>query len=59
MHYDGFLILLVPLMGLNAICRNGKWNWNVVASSKVLNGIVWLGWFSALLVGLVRISGIG
>ncbi len=58
MHYDGFVILLIPVLGLIAICRNGKWNWNVVPSNKVLNGIFWFGWISALLVALLRLSGI-
>jgi hypothetical protein len=30
MHSDGFIILLIPLMSFSAICRGGKWHWNVM-----------------------------
>jgi hypothetical protein len=58
MHYDGFIILLVVLPALGPICRNGKWNWDVVKQSKLLNVVFWFGWFSALAVALVRLSGL-
>ncbi len=51
MHFDGFLILTIPLSGLVAICRDGKWHWNPVEYSygkhrwtNALNAIFWFGW---------------
>ena len=57
MHPDGFVILLVPAANLWTICRGGKWHWKVV-NDTLFNGLFWLGWFTALFVGLVRISGV-
>jgi hypothetical protein len=67
MHLDGFVILGIPLMGLAAICRGGKWHWNVVQQvagedipwGKTLNALCWLGWFGALIVGTLRVCGVG
>ena len=57
-HYDGFIILLVVLVGLVPICRSGEWNWKVVEWNIALNTCFWFGWFSALVVGLLRLSGL-
>jgi len=57
-HYDGFIILLIVLMGLVPICRGGKWNWKVVQRGKALSAVFWFGWFSALLVSLLRLCGL-
>jgi hypothetical protein len=62
-HCDGFVILLVPLMVLPAILRGGKWHWNVVEQvagseipwRKTWNVLVWFGWFTGLIVGILRI----
>ena len=59
MHYDGFFILFIPFMGLFTICRGGKWNWKVIQFSKALSVLFWYGWFGTLLVGLMRIFGLG
>ena len=59
MHYDGLIILSIPLLALVPIFRGGKWNWKVIGWSKALNAFFWFGWFFALLVGLVRLSGAG
>jgi hypothetical protein len=57
-RYNGLLILLVPLMGLFAICRGGKWHWKVIEDSKALNAIVWIGWITGLVVGMLTICGL-
>ncbi len=54
-NYDGFVILWIVIIGLVPICRGGKWNWKVVQWSKALSTVFWFGWFSALLVSLLRI----
>jgi hypothetical protein len=59
MHSDGFIILLIVFMGLVSICRGGKWNWKVIQRSEGLNAVFWFGWFSALFVSLLRLSGLG
>ncbi len=58
MHYDGFIILTIVLIGLVPICRHKQWNWQVVQHSKVLNALFWCGWFGALVVGVLRIMGV-
>ena len=58
MDYRGLLILLIPLGGLFAILRHGRWSWRVVESSKLLNALFWLGWTTALLVGLLTLFGL-
>jgi hypothetical protein len=58
MHYDGFTILMIPLFGLFAISRGGKWHWKVVEGGKGLSAFFWFGWFTALIVGLLRVSGL-
>jgi hypothetical protein len=57
MHSDGFGILLIPIMGLPAIFRGGKFHWRVT-SDTLLNGMFWFGWLITLLGRLVRISGV-
>jgi hypothetical protein len=59
MHYDGFAILLVVIIGLVPICRGGQWHWEVVGRNKALNALFWCGWFIGLLVGVLRLSGLG
>jgi hypothetical protein len=66
MHYDGFVILTIPLLALVAICRDGKWHWNPVEYAyghhrwtHALNAIVWFGWFTSLIVGTLRVCGVG
>lgn len=54
-NHDGFVILLIVILGLVPICRGGKWNWEVVQGSEALSTMFWFGWFSALLVSLLRI----
>jgi hypothetical protein len=65
-HCDGFMILVGPLMVLPAILRGGKWHWNVVEQvggpeipwGKTWNVLVWFGWFTGLIVGILRICGL-
>ena len=59
MHYDGLVILLVVFVGLVPICRGSKWNWKVVHRSKALSAVFWFGWFTAIVVGLLRLLGVG
>jgi hypothetical protein len=67
MHYDGFVILTIPIMMLSGICRGGKWHWDVVLQvagddvpwGKTWNVIVWVGWFTGLIVGTLRVCGVG
>jgi hypothetical protein len=67
MHSDGFIILLIPFMSFSAICRGGKWHWNVVQQiggddipwGKTWNAIFWFGWFGSLIVGTLRVCGAG
>lgn len=53
MNMSGFVILLIPLLGLFPICRDGQWNWQVVKGSATLSLICWIGWFGALIVGTI------
>ena len=55
MNSQGFIILFIPLIGLVTICKNKKWNWNVIKDSRLLTSIFWLGWFSSLIVGIITI----
>lgn len=54
-HYGAFLSMLIPLLGLFAICRGGRWKWKVVESNEVANGIFWIDWVASLVVGLMRL----
>jgi hypothetical protein len=62
-HCDGFVILVSPLLTLPAILRGGKWHWNFVEQvagpeipwGKTFNVLFWVGWFTALIVGILRI----
>ncbi len=58
MNLQAGLILLIPLLGLVPICRDGKWNWKVVKTSILLNGVFWLGWTVSLAVGLLNLFSI-
>jgi hypothetical protein len=57
MNLNGFLILLIPLMGLIVIFRGGRFQWRVVPSSQLFSFICWFGWVSALVVGLLVLLG--
>jgi hypothetical protein len=67
MHSDGFVILTIPLVMLSAICRGGKWHWDVVQQvagddlpwGRTWNAIVWIGFFTGLIVGILRVCGLG
>ena len=58
MNFEAFLILNIPLVGLVAICKDGKWNWRVIESGKLLNAIFWIGWFGGLFYGTLRLFGV-
>ena len=66
MHPDGFVILLIPLVTLSAICRGGKWHWNVIEQmtgqvspwTRAVNALFWFGWFTGLIFGTLRICGV-
>jgi hypothetical protein len=66
MHSDGFIILLIPLMSLSAILRGGRWHWDLVQQvagedvpwGKTWNVILWIGWFTGLIVGILRLCGV-
>jgi hypothetical protein len=56
LNIRGLWILVIPMAGLFAIFRHGRWSgWKVVNSSRVLSVIVWIGWTVALVVGVVDI----
>jgi hypothetical protein len=59
LDYNAFFILFIVLMGFFPIFRGGKWNWKVVRRSNVLSAVFWFGWFSALVVGLLVLFGVG
>jgi hypothetical protein len=65
MHYDGFVILFTPALGLLPILRGGKWNWNPVEQfagqhswTPALNALFWFGWFGTLIAGILRLCGL-
>ncbi|MFC1805435.1 hypothetical protein ACFL09_00450 [Planctomycetota bacterium] len=58
MDSRGWLILLIPAIGLLPILRDKRWNWRVVRSHKLLNALFWLGWAAALVVGLLVLFGV-
>ena len=60
MNDAAFGALLIPILGLFAICRNGKWYWDPIYStfqikSRLLTGVFWLGWTAGLIVGMSEI----
>jgi len=57
MNSSGF-VLIIPLLGLVPICREGRWTWSVVPRSKILNVLFWCGWFLSLVVGLLILAGL-
>lgn len=58
MNWQSGLILFIPLIGLVPICRDKKWNWKVVETSVLLNGLFWLGWTVSLAVGVLSLFSI-
>ena len=58
MDYRGLVILVIPLSGLFAILRGGRWTWRVAGASKLLNALFWLGWTTTLVVGLFTLFGL-
>jgi hypothetical protein len=69
MNTQGFLILLIPILGLCAICRGGRWHWDVISSDgmpvlrsnfirRLLLGMFWLGWSTSLIVGVLMLFGV-
>jgi len=55
MNTQGFIILLIPMVALSTIIKGGKWNWQIIKNSKLLNCIFWFGWITALVVGIITI----
>lgn len=60
--YQGLVILIVPAGACFAIFRGGRWRWRVIDDGRspyfllaFLNGLFWLGFFTALLEGLMRL----
>ncbi len=51
---NSYWVLMVTIAGLFAIFRDGKWNWNVIPSSKVVNAVFWIGWSSSIAVFIVN-----
>lgn len=58
MNPQAGLILLIPTLGLVSICRGGKWDWRVVPSSELINGLFWFGWTSTLVAGVLSLFSI-
>jgi len=52
--YEYLAVLVIPLLGLIAILRGGKWNWKVVDNS-VLNYCFWFGWFGTLVIWALKV----
>lgn len=50
----GFIILIIPVVGLVPIYRTGKWKWKIV-ESVLFNALFWLGWFTSLIVAVIII----
>jgi hypothetical protein len=64
MKTQAFLILLIPVLGLFAILRGGRWNWDPIGPDgaawlhtpfmhRLLVAMFWLGWSTGLVVGLL------
>ena len=62
-------ILLIPMIGLCAICRGGRWHWDVLSSDgtlvlgsrfihRMLLGMFWLGWSASLILGVLTLFGV-
>jgi len=62
-------LLIVPLLGLFAIFRGGRWNWDPIGPGgpawlhtplmhRSVLLLFWLGWSATLLVGLLRLFGL-
>ena len=58
MNMHGFAILCIPIIGLVSICRDRTWNWRVIRSSTLLNGLFWTGWVFSLTVGILVLAGV-
>ena len=56
LNRNGILMMVIPVLGLFAIFRDGRWNgWKVVASSILLSAMVWFGWVIALVVAVTEL----
>jgi hypothetical protein len=61
----GVFIRLIPIIGLIAICRGGRWNWDPISLygiqsrfiHRLLLGMFWLGWSTFLVVGVLKVFG--
>jgi hypothetical protein len=58
LRYHAGPILFIVLIGLVPICRGGEWHWTVVPQNAALNAAFWVGWLSALVVGLLSLVGL-
>ena len=69
MNTQGFLMLLIPILGLFAICRSGRWRWDVMSfygtpfmGSYFIHRLVlvmfWLGWSTGLIAGVLMLFGV-
>jgi len=68
MKTQAFLILLIPLLGLTAILRGGKWHWDPMRAGgpawiqtpflhRLIVAMFWLGWSTGLILGLLMLFG--
>jgi len=69
MNTEGFLVLLMPVIGLYAICRGGRWHWDPISSNgvawiqsrfvhRLLLGMFWVGWTTGLVIGVLMLFGV-
>lgn len=70
MNAQALWILLVPLLGLLAIFRDGKFHWDPFPPAaaarlrrlpliyRLLVGMFWLGWMTCLVVGILMLLGV-
>lgn len=66
MNTEAFLVLLIPLFGLFAILRGGRWNWDPIGTGgsawthtpfmhRLLAAMLWFGWTTSLAVGVLML----
>ena len=69
MNAQGFLILLIPALGLISICRGGRWHWDPIGPGgaawlhtpfmhRLLVAMFWVGWSTGLVVGTLMLFGL-